>query len=211
MRAQRPTWQEEGVLQSHGYLRVAGVDEVGRGPLAGPVMAAAVVLPRGLKAPWLLRVRDSKVVSPREREYLDSRLREAALAFGIGMAGPEEIDRLGIVEATRRAMRGAVASLRPAADALLIDAVALPEAGLPFRAIVHGDVLCVSIAAASIIAKVARDRLMIELDARFPGYGLARHKGYPTAAHREALARLGPTPIHRHSFLPVRRLLPVSS
>ncbi|MBI4217155.1 MAG: ribonuclease HII [Chloroflexi bacterium] len=201
--ASTPDGREEETLGQQGFCRIAGIDEVGRGPLAGPVMAAAVILPPGLKRPWLCRVRDSKELSPRQRESLAGLIQQDALAVGLGMVEPSFIDRHGIVPATRRAMALAVGQLSPAPDYLLIDALALPEAALPQKAIIHGDALCYSIAAASIVAKVSRDHLMQEMEAAYPGYGFARHKGYGTAAHLECLRRLGPCPIHRRSFAPL--------
>ena len=206
--AQLPTSHAEEAAHRAGYLRVAGVDEVGRGPLVGPVMAGAVVLPYPL--PPALRgagIRDSKALSARARERLAPLIREHAVSAAVGSASAAEVDRLGIVEATRQAMLRAVASLAVRPDLLLVDALDLPQAGIPFRAIVHGDALCLSIAAASIVAKVTRDRLMVEMDARYPGYSLARHKGYPTADHLARLRRNGPTPEHRRSFAPVRQLV----
>ena len=202
-----PTWSAERLLWKQGYLRVAGVDEVGRGPLAGPVVAAAVVFPRGFTARRLPGLRDSKQLTAAARERLAPQVRRYAAGVGLGSASPAEIDALGIVGATAAAMTRAVRELPPGADHLLVDALNLECDGLPCRAIIHGDALCCSIAAASIVAKVARDALMDGLDAQYPGYGLARHKGYPTAEHLAALERLGPTPVHRRSFAPVRRLL----
>ena len=202
-----PTWSAERLLWKQGFLRVAGVDEVGRGPLAGPVVAAAVVFPRGFTARRLPGLRDSKQLTAAARERLAPQIRRLAAGVGLGSASPAEIDALGIVGATAAAMTRAVRQLPSGADHLLVDALALECDGLPCRAIVHGDALCCSIAAASIVAKVARDALMDALDAQYPGYGLSRHKGYPTAEHLAALDRLGPTPVHRRSFAPVRRLL----
>ncbi len=202
-----PDWSAERLLWKQGYPRVAGVDEVGRGPLAGPVVAAAVVFPKGFSARRLPGLRDSKQLTPAARERLAPRIRRLAEGVGVGSASPAEIDALGIVGATVTAMFRAVRELPVGVDHLLVDALPLDCDGLPCRAIVHGDALCCSIAAASIVAKVARDALMDDLDARFPGYGLARHKGYPTPEHLAALARLGPSPLHRRSFAPVRRLL----
>ncbi|MDE2802379.1 MAG: ribonuclease HII [Chloroflexota bacterium] len=203
----RPDWSAERLLWKQGYLRVAGVDEVGRGPLAGPVVAAAVVFPRGFTSRRLPGLRDSKQLTAAARERLAPRVRALAVAVGVGSASPSEIDALGIVGATVAAMTRAVRELPAPADHLLVDALPLDCDGLPCRPIVHGDALCCSIAAASIVAKVVRDALMEDLDAQYPGYGLARHKGYPTAEHLAALERLGPTPLHRRSFAPVRRLL----
>ncbi len=191
-----------------GLRRVAGLDEAGRGPWAGPVTAAAVVLPAGddcLRA--LVGVDDSKRLTPRRREALAPVIKSVAVAWGVGMAESGEIDRLGIVPATRLAMERALGALGLAPQALLIDAVRLPGVTFPQRSLIHGDALSLSIAAASILAKVARDRLMVEMDGQYPGYGFARHKGYGTRVHAEALARLGPCPIHRRSFAPVARRL----
>ncbi|MCY4625226.1 MAG: ribonuclease HII [Chloroflexi bacterium] len=203
----KPTWSAERLLWKQGYLRVAGVDEVGRGPLAGPVVAAAVVFPRSFNPRRLPGLRDSKQLTAAARERLAPQVRRLAEGVGLGSASPAEIDALGIVGATVTAMSRAIRELPAGPDHLLVDALALEYDGLHCRAIVHGDALCCSIAAASIVAKVARDALMDELDALYPGYGLSRHKGYPTPEHLSVLERLGPTPLHRRSFAPVRRLL----
>ncbi len=186
---------------------VAGIDEVGRGAWAGPVVAGAVILPCERRN-WrlLANVRDSKLLSPRQREALCEPIRSIALATGIGMATREEIDQLGIVPATRLAMQRAVAALAISPDALLIDALKLPALALPQTGIIRGDQLCLSIACASIIAKVTRDQMMIELDAELPGYAFAAHKGYGTAKHRAALEKLGASREHRTSFAPIRNL-----
>ncbi|SEP98631.1 RNase HII [Ectothiorhodospira magna] len=183
---------------------VAGVDEVGRGPLAGPVVAAAVILDperpiEGLK--------DSKALSPARRQALDALIRERALAWSIAVCGPAEIDALNILQASLLAMGRAVETLAVVPALALVDGNRCPEAmPCPARAVVGGDKTVAAISAASIIAKVHRDALMVALDAEYPGYGLAGHKGYPTPAHLEALARLGPSPCHRMSFAPVRRV-----
>lgn len=201
-----PNFRLEAELWRGGALRVAGIDEAGRGPLAGPVVAAAVVLPADAAFPWLARVRDSKVLAAKVREELAVRIREAA-AVGVGAVPERDIDRLGIAAASRLAMLLAVAALPQRPDHLLVDGFALPECPLPQTAIIDGDARCLSIAGASIVAKVERDRLMVELDERYPGYGFTRHKGYATREHCAALARLGPSPVHRRSFAPVRALL----
>jgi len=203
----RPTLIREQRLWQQGYRLIAGIDEVGRGPLAGPVVAAAVILPLDSDAPWLLQVRDSKRLSPRKREFLSESIREAAVAISIGAVSPETIDEKGIVASTRLAMRYAVEQLPQTPDFLLIDAITLPELAIPQEGVIRGDALSLSIAAASIIAKVARDRLMIEFDSRYHGYGFSRHKGYATREHLSNLRLLGPCPIHRMSFRPVRELL----
>lgn len=196
-----------------GYRCVAGLDEVGRGPLAGPVVAAAVVLPRGFSHP---EVKDSKLLTAEQRNRLSMMLRECALSWGVGVVEVDDIDRMNILQASLLAMAKAFRALRPLPDCLLIDGhQAIPaeffqlrlSAQLPHqRTIVKGDRLCVSIAAASIIAKVARDTIMAEFDKSFPEYGFASHKGYSCDSHIDALRRLGPSPIHRRSFRPVRDL-----
>jgi ribonuclease HII len=186
-------------LWGGGWRRVAGVDEAGRGALAGPVCAAAVILPPD---PALARtldgVRDSKLMTPSQREAWAPRIRETACAWGVGFASAEEIDCLGIVPATKLAATRALETLHP--DALLTDYLVFPEIDLPQTALVKGDRLSLSISAASVLAKTARDALMREMDGQYPGYGFARHKGYGTQVHRLALARLGPSPVHRRSF-----------
>lgn len=191
---------------AQGYSCVAGVDEVGRGSLAGPVMAAAVVLPPRLKAPWLKQVRDSKLLTPKQREALCHNIQQSDIATAVGLVSSEDIDRIGIAPATRLAMQQAVSKLTQTPDFLLIDALRLPAVKLPQKAVVDGDSLCLSIACASIVAKVARDHLMEEMDALHPGYGFAANKGYGTAEHLAALGRLGPCPIHRRSFAPIREV-----
>jgi ribonuclease HII len=197
--------QFERRLHRQGYQVVAGVDEAGRGPLAGPVLAAAVVLPEYFELPGLT---DSKKLSPAARERLFPLIRQQALAVGIGLASSAEIDQLNILQATLQAMLRAVNRLSPDPDYLLIDGITpLPHA-LPQQTLKKGDSRSLSIAAASVIAKVVRDRLMVHYDCRFPGYGFAGHKGYGSAAHRQAIAHLGPCPIHRVTFRGVREYLP---
>lgn len=200
-----PNLDEERGLLARGYRWVAGLDEAGRGAWAGPVYAAAVVLP--LDRPDLLEalsgVRDSKQLSPSQRETLSRVIREVALAVGVGWAEVEEIDKLGILPATRLAMSRAVHQLSLPVDALLIDHVRLPDVPLSQRSLPRADVRCLSVAAASIIAKVERDRRMAELDREYPGYGFASHKGYGTPQHRQALQQLGPSPLHRRTWRPV--------
>jgi ribonuclease HII len=207
-RIYQPTLEIEQGLWKEGYRFVAGIDEAGRGAWAGPVVAAAVILPHdgaGL-AEYLVGVRDSKLLSARQRETLLETILGCALACGVGMIPPAQIDQLGIVAATQRAMAEAVQALSPRAEYLLIDYVRLPEVELPQTSLPHGDGRILSIAAASILAKVSRDRIMIDVEAQFPGYGFAKHKGYGTQQHREALSRLGPSALHRHSFQPLRDL-----
>ena len=205
---QVPTFDEEEKLIARGYRIIAGVDEVGRGPLAGPVVAAAVILPWGKQPSWLSRVRDSKQLTPSQRESIFDRITASRVAYGLGVVSHEVIDKRGIAPATRLAMSYAIEQLSTCPDYLLIDFMQLPAIRIPQKSVVNGDSICLSIAAASIVAKVSRDRLMVELDNQFPGYGLAQHKGYGTPEHLEALQRLGPCPIHRKTFMPVRdRLL----
>ncbi len=204
---QVPSFAEEKILESQGYQRIAGIDEVGRGALAGPVVAAAVILPCHIDAPWLSQVKDSKVLSPATREFLFHHIHEIAISVGIGMAPNEVVDANGIIKATRLAMKLAIDQLSPPPQSLLIDYMLLPEVPLPQKGITNGDSLCFSIACASIMAKVTRDLLMIELDRVYPGYGLAQHKGYGTKEHFVCLHRLGPSPIHRHSFKPVKGII----
>ena len=178
--------------------RIAGVDEVGRGPLFGPVAAAAVILEPGSE---ILYLNDSKKLSEARREALYDEIMEKAAAVGVGMVSAARIDEINILQATYEAMREAVSQLSPRPDYLLVDAVTIPGISVPQLGIIKGDAKSLSIAAASIIAKVTRDRLMYEYDALYPGYGLAKNKGYGTAEHIEALRRLGPTPLHRRSFI----------
>lgn len=204
----RPTAQAELPLRASGH--VAGVDEAGRGPLAGPVVAAAVILDPRRPVEGLA---DSKTLTALRREHLALQVRARALAWGLGWADAAEIDRINILQATLLAMRRAVHALGTAPAHVIVDGNRCPDLdGLGFAAtvatLVRGDALEPCVSAASILAKVARDAHMVELDRAFPGYGLAGHKGYPTAAHLEALRRLGPTAVHRRSFGPVRCLDP---
>lgn len=202
-----PDLSEEYALCAAGHGRVAGLDEAGRGAWAGPVCAAAVVLPlyRDDLLALLDGVRDSKLLSPGRREELVPVIREVAVAVGVGWGEPAEIDIWGIVPATRLAMRRAVVALRDQVDALLVDYLRLPGLNLPQQSLPRADARCLSVAAASILAKVERDRLMIAFEEEYPGYGFAQHKGYGTPQHREALACLGPSPIHRVSWRPMRQ------
>ena len=196
-RALRCTGRFEDAARREGFARVAGLDEVGRGALCGPVVAAAVVLGDGFDTEGL---DDSKRLTQRQRERLAERIRARAQAWAVGAADPDEIDRLNILRASFLAMRRALEGLGGSPDLLLVDALTIPDVKVAQRAIVKGDALSVSIAAASIVAKVERDARMREWDARCPGYGLARNMGYASAFHREALHRLGPSEIHRRSF-----------
>ena len=206
-----------GAIEEEGYARgfscIAGLDEVGRGPLAGPVVAAAVVLPRGFSHDG---IKDSKLLTAKQRKKLALVIRAQTESWGIGVVEVEEIDRINILKASLLAMAKAFAALRQRPDYLLIDGnqqipaemlrISHPSSSAPpqQKTIVKGDRLCLSIAAASILAKVARDEMMVELDKHYPQYGFAGHKGYGSAAHLEALRRFGPSPVHRRSFRPVR-------
>ena len=200
-----PTLEAEARFWARGFQRVAGLDEAGRGAWAGPVVAAAVILPLGDDiCAALTGVRDSKQISPAVRETLALRIRDVALAVGVGWSEQHEIDTLGIVPATRLAMQRALAALPVTPDALVIDALRLPDVNLPQNAFPYADARSLSVAAASIIAKVARDRWMADVaEKEFPGYGFAQHKGYGTRQHQEALHRLGVCPLHRLTFRPV--------
>jgi len=204
---QTPSFAEERILEAQGYQHIAGIDEAGRGALAGPVVAAAIILPCHIDASWLTQVRDSKQLNPATRELLFHHIHEVAISVGIGMATNEVIDTRGVIKATRLAMKLAIDQLSPPPQSLLIDYMLLPEVLLPQKGITNGDSLCFSIACASIMAKVTRDQLLIELDKIYPGYGLAQHKGYGTKKHLACLRQLGPSPIHRQSFKPVKDLL----
>lgn len=193
-----------GAGAGSGARIVAGVDEAGRGPLAGPVVAAAVILDPAVRIESLA---DSKRLSAGRRADLDHEIRERALSFAVARVGAAVIDAVNILQATMQAMREAVDGLDTSPDEVLVDGNRCPALPYPARAVVRGDVSVAAISAASILAKVARDQEMIEMDRRYPEYGFARHKGYGTRAHRDALLRFGPSPIHRASFAPVRSVL----
>ena len=199
-------WRYERMAIAMGYAVVAGVDEVGMGPLAGPVVGGAVVLPIGARVPGL---DDSKLLTSLQRERLDTLIRRKAVAVSVCAVDHAQVDSLGLIRARHLATAGAVAGLGVPAEYLLVDAWDVPEAMLPQMAVVRGDRTCASIMAASVVAKVARDRAMIEFDRIYPGYGFAEHKGYATRAHRAAIKRLGPSPIHRTSWAPFRGLAEV--
>lgn len=204
-RTRRPQlWASERTAREMGYQVVAGIDEVGLGPLAGPAVAAAVVLPIGARLPGL---DDSKKLTAAERERVDRAIRRHAVAVGVGMAGPDVIDGQGLIRARQLAMQRAVEGLQLPAEYLLVDAWDVPDLALPQMCVVKGDAVCASIMAASIVAKVHRDSLMIAYDLEYPGYGFAVHKGYATRAHQQALRMLGPSPIHRMSWAPIRAVL----
>lgn len=200
---------ETAVSQEHHVTHIAGIDEAGRGALAGPVVAAAVILPRNEQIETLLAgVNDSKQLSAKKRELFFDLIIEHALAYGIGQQPASVIDEIGIMPANKLAMQTAVCQLIPTPDFLLIDGrIRLPQLNIRQQAIVRGDSKSLSIAAASILAKVTRDRIMITLDRQFPRYGFAQHKGYGTQRHRSAIAQYGPCPQHRHSFAPIRQPL----
>lgn len=180
------------------YDYICGVDEAGRGPLAGPVVAGAVILPKDCR---ILYINDSKQLTEKKREELYDVIMEQAVACGVGYASPQRIDEINILQATYEAMREAIAALSPQPDILLNDAVTIPRVALPQVPIIKGDAKSISIGAASIIAKVTRDRLMAEYDRLYPEYGFAGNKGYGSSGHIEALKKHGPTPIHRRSFI----------
>jgi ribonuclease HII len=193
-------WMLEEAARTRGSLRIAGVDEVGRGPLFGPVVAAAVILPRGCR---LHGLNDSKKLTEKKRNELDIEIRANAIAWAIAQVDAATIDRINIRMASLEAMRLAVQQLALSPDFLLIDGRDTIDWPGPQWAVIHGDAISFSIAAASVLAKVHRDRLLVEFDREYPGYGLAQHKGYGSPAHLDALKRLGPTPLHRKSFHPV--------
>lgn len=205
---QEQMWQHERAARAEGFRLIAGVDEAGRGPLAGPVVAAAVILPEGIELPGL---NDSKQVAEEHRGRLFDLIKEAAVAYGIGVVDVPYIDRYNILQGTFEAARQAIERMNEAfaiqPDFLLTDYLKIPECKQPYQAIVKGDASSFSIAAASILAKVTRDRLMEEYANEYPQYGFDRHKGYASPEHMEALQAHGPCPIHRASFAPVQKLL----
>jgi ribonuclease HII len=201
-----PNLDHENELRSQGFDLIAGIDEVGRGALAGPVVAGAVILSHGAKSPWFKLVRDSKELNSRQRESLFESINGEAVAVGVGIVPSQVIDSVNILKATKLAMMQAVEKLPKQPHFLIIDRVTLPQCPIPQRGITRGDKLCLSIACASIIAKVTRDRMMQEFDLIYPGYGFAGHKGYGTASHMSSLQKLGPSPIHRLYFAPIKSL-----
>lgn len=205
--SQFPNQDEENKLKAQGYEFVAGIDEVGRGALAGPVVAGAVILPHKANLPWFGLVRDSKELNSGRRESLFDLINKEAIAVGIGIVPSQVIDSVNILKATRIAMMQAVERLSQQPNFLLIDRIGLSQCPIPQRGITRGDKVCLSIACASIIAKVTRDRMMEEFDKTYPGYGFARHKGYGTRRHLSCLQKLGPSPIHRLYFAPVRNIV----
>jgi len=201
-----PDFSEENKLQKDGFLYIAGLDEVGRGSLAGPVVTGLVVFPAGADYEWLASVRDSKELTSKKREELAPLIKSTALVAEIGMSTAEEIDDLGIVTATRLAMQRSLDAALLMPQFLLIDAIKLPSSNIPQKSIVKGDSKCLSIAASSILAKVTRDSLMSGLSLEYPGYGFEKHKGYGTSKHLEAINRLGPCRLHRLTFAPMNTM-----
>jgi len=197
-------WLFEKKAFQKGFSRIAGIDEAGRGPLAGPVVSAAVIFPISLQ---ISGVSDSKKISPRQRDYLYEKIYDLAVSVGIGIVDPLEIDRINILQAALLSMAMAVENLDPQPDCLLVDGTFLISSVLPQEAIPKGDALSVSIAAASIIAKVTRDRLMERYHHDYPQFGFSKHKGYPTKAHKKAIQKFGCCPIHRRSFKGVKEHL----
>jgi ribonuclease HII len=202
-----PDLGHESELRSLGYELIAGIDEVGRGALAGPVVAGAVILPLLADLPWFELVRDSKELNSRKRESLFEVIEKEAVAVGIGIVSAQVIDSVNILKATKLAMMQAVERLPKKPNFLLIDRLVLSQCPIPQMGITRGDKTCLSIACASIIAKVTRDHMMEELDQVYPGYGFARHKGYGTTRHISCLRELGPSPVHRLYFSPVRNVI----
>ncbi len=197
-------WLFEKKAFQKGFSRIAGIDEAGRGPLAGPVVSAAVIIPISLQIPG---VSDSKKLSPKQRDYLYEKIYDLAVSVGIGIVDPFEIDRINILQAALLSMAMAVENLEPQPDCLLIDGTFLISSVLPQEAIPKGDALSISISAASIVAKVTRDRLMERYHHDYPQFGFSKHKGYPTKAHKKAIQRFGCCPIHRRSFKGVKEYL----
>ena len=203
-----PNFEHELQLQAFGHKNIVGIDEAGRGPWAGPVTAGAVILPINDQTLNVLqKVRDSKQLNHKKRERLYEEIVQVAIAWKVIHISSSEIDQIGILPATRMAMRYATENLDYKVDALLIDAVKFPEWDIPQRSLIKGDQRSLSIAAASILAKVTRDKLMKKFDQEFPGYSFAQHKGYGTKKHREALSVLGPCEIHRKSYQPIKDIL----
>lgn len=201
----RPTQELEKTLRETGLKLVAGVDEAGRGSWAGPVVAAAVILPEEISDN--LGINDSKQLTPALRDGLFLKIQELAVAVGIGVVEVPEVDKFGVAQATYMAMAKAVGNLKPTPEFILVDGFKVNFAGVPSSGIIDGDAKSVTIAAASIIAKVARDRLMVELHNRYPRFGFAIHKGYGTKLHQERIAKYGVCPMHRKSFAPVKIML----
>lgn len=192
------TYEYENDFRSKGYNVICGIDEAGRGPLAGPVFAAAVILPGGLED---IGLNDSKKLTEKKRDILFDIIKEKAIAYGIGSASEKEIDEINILNATFLAMKRAVEALGITPDLALVDGNRKPKTGIPEETLIKGDAKCISIAAASVLAKVSRDRYLTALDKQYPEYQFAKHKGYPTALHYEMIKKYGISPVHRLSFL----------
>jgi ribonuclease HII len=203
-------YREEKACESQGFQLVAGVDEVGRGCLAGPVVASAVIMSRRECPPWYKDVRDSKMLTPQQRERLSPCIHQTAIAIGTGAVSSYLLDSLGMTAAVHLAMSLALRQLKPQPDFVLIDYLTIPGLDYPQKGITDGDSLVFSIACASIVAKVYRDHIMQGLDRKYPGYGLAKHKGYGTQEHYQGLRKHGPCPIHRRLFGPVRNIAQLS-
>lgn len=203
-------FKEEKLGEEQGYHLIAGIDEVGRGCLAGPVVAAAVIIPRDSRPSWYKKVRDSKLLAPEQRELLSPLIHQSAISIGTGVVYPDTIDTQGMTRAVRLAMKQAIEQLLPQPDYILIDYLTVPGLHLPQKGVENGDTLCFSIACASIVAKVFRDHMMVELDKKYPGYGLAQNKGYGTEEHVVGLRKYGPSPIHRQLFRPVKNAAQLS-
>jgi ribonuclease HII len=200
-----PHLRHESALWANGVLWIAGIDEAGRGSLAGPVATAAVILPQLLGLKHALEgVRDSKQMTSNQRQFWSQVIRSVAVTYAVGLASAQEIDVLGILPATQLAASRAISALAVCPDYLLLDYINLPGIPIPQISLVKGDMRSLSIAAASVLAKTTRDAILIELDSHYPGFGFAIHKGYATEAHRKAIQSLGPSPVHRRTFAPVR-------
>jgi ribonuclease HII len=206
-KSEPPNLVEENKLTSQGYQLIAGIDEVGRGALAGPVVAGAVILPESVNCERLAGVRDSKELTPGRRELLYNLIIDESFAFAIGIISSQLIDFINILNATRLAMLQAIDKLSCTPDFVLVDGMTIPELDIPQKGIIKGDKLSLSIACASIVAKVTRDRMMVQLNDSYPSYGLSRHKGYGTKYHLDCLSKYGPSPIHRFTFAPVKEAI----
>jgi ribonuclease HII len=202
----QPGRTEEAALIKKGFRRIAGLDEAGRGALAGPVVAAAVILPEQPDFNWLNKVRDSKVLSEETRENLFMLMHDAGIEIGVGIISADVIDNINILNATKKAMKQALEQFTPPPDYILTDAVHLPGVSIPQKGIIKGDRDVLIIACASVVAKVTRDRIMVELDLTYPQYGFCKHKGYGTRQHLECLQQHGASAIHRFTYAPVREL-----
>lgn len=206
LRSVSPSLCEEEILFTNGYRRIAGLDEAGRGALAGPVVASAVILPLNANFSWLSQVKDSKLLSENTREAIFTAMTKSEIEIGIGIVTHEIIDTVNILNATKKAMKIALEQFHSPPDFLLIDAIVLPRVRIPQKGLIKGDRSCLSIACASIVAKVTRDHIMTELDMQYPQYGFGNHKGYGTREHLDCLQCYGMCGIHRRTFAPVRAL-----